>query len=268
MKQPILLLSLVSFLFVLSCQSSRRTIKQPLKEYGASYLLEEMKNNELKFNTFSSKFNVVYSIQRQKGDIKGQLRLVRDSALWINLIQEPGIEIFRILITPDSVKMLDRISKKYFASDYTFLNNLLEVNIDFDILQSLILGNDLENYDPTNFRASVDQQQYRLNTTGRRKFKKAMRNHHDQQRTLFQTIWLDPQTFKITEVKLREISSANKKLTAKYSAFITLDGQLFPAKTEFIIETDQKTKVTIRHSKVTINEPVIMPFQIPENYQK
>ncbi len=261
----VLLLMLVAFN---SCKSNRRLIKTPIKEQGAEYLIEQLHRNETQFRTITSRFTVNYVYKRTQHDFKGQFRIVKDSAIWISFNQDMGIEIARFLITPDSVKFLDRVSKSYFAGDYAFVNDFLSANVDYGILQSLLLGNDFEYYEDASFKAAIDGKKYRLTTAGRSKLKKYVRDSDDNTRLLFQTIWLDPETFKIEEIKLKEITKDSKKLTAKYSSFIDLEGQMIPSRIDYVIEAEVPIKVTVRHSKFSLNEPVTMPFAIPDKYDR
>jgi hypothetical protein len=251
-----------------SCETKRSIIKAPIKEEGAEFLFERLRENELKFNTFTARLNVEYTVDKSRNDFKGQLRIVKDSAIWVSFNQDLGIEIARFLITEDSVKFLDRINRTYFAGDYYFVNNFLDANIDFGILQSLLLGNDFEYYDDVDFKASIDGGQYRLMTTGRHKLRKYVRNHADHHRLLLQAIWLDPESFKITAIRLKELTQNSKKLTAGYSGFQSIDNQKFPTQLNYSIEADVPINVTVRYSRITLNGSAAMPFNVPESYTR
>jgi len=60
----------------------------------------------------------------------------------------------------------------YFTGDYDYVNNFLHSNIDFDILQSFLIGNDLSFYENSSFKASVDNGGYKLSTSRTKKTKK------------------------------------------------------------------------------------------------
>jgi hypothetical protein len=264
-KIAVILLLFVVIAGLNSCKT-RRMIKAPIKEEGADFLFERLRENELKFNTFTARLNVDYTVDRQRNDFRGQLRIVKDSAIWISFNQDLGLEIARFLITEDSVKFLDRINRTYFAGDYNFVNSFLDANIDFGILQSLLLGNDFEYYEDVNFRASVDGAQYRLITTERHKLRKYVRNHDDNVRLLLQTIWLEPENFKITGIRLQELTRNSKRLTAEYADFQQEAGQRFPTRLKFSIEADIPIEVSVRYSRILLNEHISMPFNVPERY--
>lgn len=261
-----LIFLIAATLFAAGCKSQRSIIKAPIKEQGTDYLFNMLKENELKFNTFEARFRIDYNENRRFLDFKGQVRIVKDSAIWITFTQDLGIEIARILITEDSVKFIDRFNKQFLISDYDFINNFLKTNLDFGILQSLMLGNDFEYYDVAEFKTSVDAGQYRLSTGGRSKLKKFVRNSEDAQRVFLQDTWLDPKTFKILQIRLKEATKNSKKLTAEYTNFENIEGQMFPSETNYLIEAENQINVKVRFSRIVLNKPLNFPFKIPDSY--
>ena len=252
---------------MVSCKGTRSAIKAPIKEEGAEYLLEKLGENEFEFQTLSAKFNVEYKANRKLFEFKGQIRIIKDSIIWVSFNQDLGVEIARLMITQDSIKMLDRFNKKYFIGDYRFVNDFLKTNIDFGILSSIILGNDFEYYNRDQFKASIDGGAYRLSTIGRSKLKKYIRNHADSERIFFQSIWLDPGTFKIIQIKMKELTAESKKLSAEYFDFKELDNQLFPHGINYSIEADNPIDVKIKFTRITLNEVVKYPFKVSSKYK-
>jgi hypothetical protein len=248
------------------CSTRRSLIKAPLKEEGAAYLFEKLQANQFKFQSFSAKLTLGYKAENKLFEFKGQIRMVKDSVIWLTFTQDLGIEMARILITQDSVKFMDRINKEYFAGDYTFVNNFLKTNIDFGILQGIILGNDFEYYENVQFKAMVDGNEYHLMTDQRSKLKKYVRNSSDENRIFFQSIWLNPSTFKISQIKLKELTKDSKKLTARYSDFEMIEGQLFPLTLKYELETLSQLQVSAKYSKIELNKSLSFPFKIPSNY--
>jgi len=249
-----------------SCKSKRSAIKQPIKAEGPDYLFEKLKENEFQFKTFSAKFNIEYSAGKKFYEFKGQVRIVKDSVIWITFGQDLGIEIARLLITQDSVKFVDRINKKYFIGDYAFVNNFLNTNIDFGILESIVLGNDFEYYEKAKFKASIDGGEYHLNTLGRSKLKKYVRNSADDERIFLQSMWLDPETFKITRINIKELTQNSKKLTAYYSNFEEINGRLFPFRLDYEVAAEKPIDVRVKYSRIELNESLKFPFKIPSKY--
>lgn len=192
----------------------------------------------------------------------------KDSAIWISLSPALGIEMARLLISVDSVKFINRINKTYFVGDYVSINKMLGTNIDFDIIQSLLIGNDLTYYEEGKFRASYDSKEYHLVTAGRSKLKKYVRNKEDEDRIYIQNIYLNPESFKISTMKVKELKKESIKLEADYSDFQMVVDQLFAHHVVYDISADSPILTEVEYSKVKINEPQQFPFKISTKYSR
>jgi hypothetical protein len=254
-------------LLLSACRSSRPMIKEPMKEEGPDYLYSKLKQSEFEFDWLSMKFSAGYSDKKSSADLNGQIRIRKDSMIWITATPALGLEMFRMVITTDSVKYLNRMSKEYFAGDYALVNRFLQIDVDFDMLQSIITGNDFQFYETNTFRASIDNLNYKLSTTGRRKIRKEAEDYNNDPVVLLQNIWLDPSSYKIKKIDLKEYMKDNRKLTATYGDFQALNDQIYPTEIRFEITAEETFKVKINYEKVTVGEPMTFPFSIPENYQ-
>ncbi len=264
---PSYFLIVVLLIIGVGCRSTRKIIKEPLKVEGIDYLFNQLKLNELNFKYFSAKFNLDYKVDKKKTEFKGQIRIEKDSMIWISFSPALGIEAARMLITNDSVKFINRINKTYFVGDYKYLNEFLETNIDYDVLQALIIGNDLSHYENGKFRAHIDNLQYKLSTASRAKLKKFVKKDETEPVVFIQNIWLSAENFKITQLSLKEIKKQNKKLEANYSKFSDVGNQLFPKEVDFALQADKKIDVNVKYSKITIDDELNFPFSISDKYQ-
>jgi hypothetical protein len=268
-KQPLFILPF-SFLLLLiilaSCSTQRKIIKAPIKEEGADYLFKKLKEHELQYYWFTAKFSAEYSNKGQTNSFNGQIRIRKDSVIWLSFSPALGIEVFRMMLTQDSVKFINRMNNTFFAGDYNYVNHYLNTNIDFDILQSFLTGNDLSFYENGKFRAGIDNGIYKLVTAERMKLKKFVRNSQENLRVLIQTIWIDPESFKITHADVKEIREPNIQLEARYSSFEEIENQLFPKDMSFDISADNNLSVTVSFKKITFNIAQAFPFKIPQSY--
>jgi hypothetical protein len=261
------ILSLASLLILGSCSPSRKVMKAPIKEEGADYLFGKLKEKELKFDWFSAKFSAEYTNKGKENSFNGQIRIRKDSLIWISLTPMLGIEAVRLMISQDSVKMINRLNDTYFIGDYEYVNRFLNTNIDYDLLQAFLLGNDLQFYEGGKFKASIDRSEYKLSTGERMKLRKFVRNSQENLKIFIQNIWLDPENFKISHVDVKEIRRDNIKLESYYSDFELVQDQLFPTKMAYTIWADNTIRVKADFSKMTINVPLQFPFKIPASYR-
>lgn len=265
-----LLAALTGFLWLVfaECNPKKKIIKEPIKDKKADYLFGQLKKNEFKFEWLSIKYSATIKHDKGENSFSGNIKIRKDSVIWISLSPGLGIELARALITPDSVKMLNRNDKTYFAGDFKYINTILKTDVDFDMLQSLLVGNDFSYYETNVFKATVDGMQYKLSTVGRGKLKKYIKTSEDSLSLLTQDIWLDPETYKIVKEQFKEIKQ-NRKLEAEYSNFNMVDSLAYPFNLHFTATTEkEKIEISIENTKVSATGPLEFPFNVSDKYQR
>lgn len=254
--------------FGTSCKSKKHVLKASIKEYGFSYLYARLLENQIQFDYLSANFSLVYRQEKNKTNLRGQLRMDSDSLLWMSFTPLLGIEAARVMITSDSIKFLNRLNKTYFSGKFELVDSLLNTTIDFSLLQSLLVGNDLTQYDVSKFRSSVDNGMYRMTIRERRKIRRYIKKGEINTKVLVQQIWLDPETFRITRIDVKEQGEdENNKLQVYYSDYISIGDQLFPSKIRIEIKSQRSIYIDIKFNKVTLNKPLNFPFKIPGKYE-
>ena len=249
------------------CTAGRKAIREPLKEQGEEFLINKLKESELKFNTLSAKFTATYFRNKKKTSVSGQLRIKRDSMIWISVTPLMGIEMIRFALTQDSIRYVNRMNSTYLKKDFRFINSMLNKTLDYDMAQAFLVGNDFSLYETNTFRASVDNHEYKLSTSNRLKLRRFVRRSEEEISIPLQSIWLNPDSFKITRVVLKEAERDSRKFTAEYSAFEDAAGQQIPVILNYKIETDkEKVRIAIEYSKVQLDQDVSFPFSISEGY--
>jgi hypothetical protein len=258
---------LFGVLILSACTGSRKAVREPIREQGPEYLVNKLKDHELKFNQFSAKFNAVYTVDKKKTSVSGNLRIEHDSIIWISITPALGLEAVRFMLTPDSIKYINRLNNTYLLQNFSYINQLLNKTLDYDMAQAFLTGNDFSLYDSNTFRASVDNQLYKLSTTDRRKLRRYVRRSEDDISIPIQSIWLDPESFKISKVLLKEAERDSRKFQATYSEFVTAEEKLIPSELDFRVETvNKKVGIKISYSKIQIDKEQTYPFRVPENY--
>ncbi|MDP4266593.1 MAG: DUF4292 domain-containing protein [Bacteroidota bacterium] len=261
----ILIYILILFFFS-QCSFERKVIKQPIKEQGIDFVFTHLKQNELKYEWLNIKFTADILINKQNHSLNGTIRIKKDSIVWLSLSPALGIEAFRVLITNDSLKMLNRINNTYLSTNFRFIYDFFKTTLDFDMLPAFITGNDFPYYENDKFKISIDNHKYLLSTVGRRKLRKVAKLNENL-KVLIQNIWLSPETFKINSMSINEIDN-NKKLIAYYSNFKVIENQLFPHLVKIEISGKDKININLKYNKVIIDEKQEFPFNIPEKYSR
>ncbi|MCX6295179.1 MAG: DUF4292 domain-containing protein [Bacteroidetes bacterium] len=233
---------------------------------NARTLSNNLKANEFRFDRLNAKLTVDSEIDSTTASFTVSLRMKKDSIIWMS-ISKLGIEGARLLITKDSVKLLNRIKNTYFIGDFAYISKLLSTDLDFEMLQSLLIGNSVEFYDEDEkIKPGVDNCQYTLGTIRKNKLRKVMEKGKELKEPA-QSIYLIPETFKISRILFYEFSP-DRSFDAVFSDYELKDSvQLFPMKMKYTIMAQKSVKIDIAYNKIILNEEQTFPFKVPENYE-
>ncbi|MCW3084978.1 MAG: hypothetical protein JWP12_2344 [Bacteroidetes bacterium] len=240
---------------------------------NARTLTTNLKAKEFKFDRLNAKMNVEATIDSADNSFTINLRMKKDSVIWMT-ISKLGIEGARILITKDSVKFIQRAlgggNGKFFKGDYAYISKLLNTELDFEMLQSLLVGNSVEFYDDDEkIKPGVDNCQYTLGTIRKYKLRRVMGGKELKESA--QSIYMIPETFKIARILFYDFNP-DRSFDARFSDFKAPDSdstkQLFPHKMNYAIKAQKNVTIDIDYSKVSLNEDQTFPFKIPASYEQ
>jgi hypothetical protein len=265
---------LIIVFFISSCRTVKKTEKpiiiresKTLAERTADELLSLINQNSFKAEWLAAKAEVESVVEGKKNTFDITLRMRKDSVIWVSISPLLGLETARIMITRDTVKFMNRLNKEYQVSDFDFLNNLLRMNIDFDIIQSILTGN-IFAYKKNKFNSVYNNEDryYILSTLSRHKLKRAM-EEKDPNKPVVQDIWISDENFRIIKLAIED-EKIQKSLIIEYSNFQTTEAGEFPFESKTVIIADNKSDFSISFKKVIVNEPQQFPFSIPGSYKK
>src|SRR3954470_21190316 len=224
--------TILSFFFsfvLVSCKHQQKIavtkVKCDLDFKNAKTLTANLKANEFKFDRLNAKLSVDAEIDSSSNSFTVSLRIKRDSVIWMSL-SKLGIEGARVLIAKDSVKFVNSIKSEYFSGDFAYLSKLLNTELDFEIIQSLLVGNSVAFYDETEkIKPGIDNCQYTLGTIRKFKLRKVMEKGKELKEAA-QSIYMVPETFKIARILFYEFAP-ERSFDAVYGSYETTGGQLF-----------------------------------------
>jgi hypothetical protein len=261
-----------AFILFDSCRSHQKTAGPVVKEEKkpvdktAPDLQQLINDNAFKADNFTAKASVKTNINDQSNSFNISLRLKTDSIIWISVSPLLGIEVARVVITRDSVKFLDRLNNKYSISDFQTLNELLHINVDFDIIQGILTGN-LFAYKKNKFNSVyLEGKYYILSTLSKRKLKRSLEDK-DPNKPIVQDLYVDGTTYRITKLNVED-QRYEKSLLTDYSDHRQTEGGLFPFQSVTDIKAEKNIKINIEYNKVTLNSEAQFPFTIPSSYEK
>lgn len=272
-RYSILIVFIFSFV-LFSCKQSKKITQSPttntkcnIDYKNAKALITHLKSNEFKFEKLNAKLNVEAIIDSTSNTFTISLRIRKDSIIWMS-ISKLGIEGARVFITKDSVKFINKLNNTYFKGDFTYISKLLNTPLDFEILQSLLVGNSVTFYnEDEKLKPGIDNCQYLLGTIRKNKLRKVMEKGKELKESA-QTIYMTPETFKISRILFYEFNP-ERVFDAHFSSYEMIDStQLFPLKMNYSVKTQKNINIDITYVKPRLNEEQSFPFKIPENYEQ
>src|SRR5690606_10045710 len=108
-SQNSILFLLAAFLFFTSCKSKKHLVAAgSSKKITAKtkIIAEDLLKHEIDFKTFQAKSKTTLSLDGKTFDVNLNLRIKKDEVIWASITAFAGIEVARVLITPDSVKVM------------------------------------------------------------------------------------------------------------------------------------------------------------------
>ncbi len=268
------LITLIIPVFIISsCKTTRKSEKpvviknnRNFEEKGAEVLLKNILDSAFYGRWINAKANVTAKVGDETNSFNINLRMCRDSAIWVSVTPLLGIEAVRVLLTPDSVKFLDRLHREYKITGYRFINELLHIsNLDFDVVQGILTGN-LFAFKKNKFNSVyLEDQQYILSTLSKRKLKRSL-EEKDPSKPVIQDFYVDGNSYRITKLYIEDNRGANKTMLTEYSDFQQTNEGVFPHQSKTIIKAEKDVQIDIEYSKLSIGDTLDFPFSIPKNY--
>ena len=123
----IAILFLLTVLLFTSCASRKKTVAPAPPqsfEWLTANLSIQAEGNGMAYN-----------------DLSGQLRMRKDSIVWLNVTATMGVEVLRAKISNDSVWLLNRLEKTYLAEPLDTVSAQLGIPLSLPLVQILLLDN-------------------------------------------------------------------------------------------------------------------------------
>lgn len=254
--------SLLLLLLLAGCKTSKTT---ETVETGSAKAHNEffaaMQEQSFKFETLSARLNVDLKMPDKELSSRVDLKMVKDSAFQLSVQPFFGIEVFRLELTTDSIKVIDRLNKRYVAENYAALKGQTPIEFNFYNLQALFTNHLFlpgeQSLTPKLYNRFKLKQEGAL---AEAKAKDAMDLIYtftaDGEEKLLATFIADP--------------TERYALQWNYSDFRVADKQLFPLimAVQILANGASQGGATLHFSRLQINEPLNMDFSIPAKYKR
>jgi hypothetical protein len=237
---------LFSYLFLIliltSCSIKVRKIDSAKAPKNAKELIERVisKNKIPEWLSLQGKINLI----KDEKDITLNINIKcrKDSLIWASVSAPFGIELFRTMLTKDSVYYLNRTNKTFFVKPITHISSFLKADISFNEIQEMITANP-------------------------RVLKKAYAFHIIENTFELNT----KQVFYKVSAEFYRILNASiiddeNELSYEFSSFTNENEFIFPKQFSISVRSSENFEATLDYSKIVFNEKQKLPFKIPSSY--
>ena len=216
--------------------------------------LQQVQNNHINFQTFSAKIGVDYEGTDGKSySVNAKLTMWKDSAIWVSANAMLGIEALRLLVTKDSVKLLNKLEKTYAARSIGYLQEVTSLPLNLYTLQDMLIGNPVF-LDSNIIRYATGNGVINLLSLG--EYFKNLVTLNEADKT-------------IVHSKLDDVNPMHSRTADfSYSDYDGSHGPLFSTKRQIVVSEKGRLQIKLDFKNYSFNEPVEFPFSIPKNYKR
>ncbi|MCI0922195.1 DUF4292 domain-containing protein [Sphingobacterium rhinopitheci] len=250
-SRGIIIMSLAIFLFS-SCASKKKVVGDKTGT-NPVMLNDGYTINNLDFHTFNGRAKTKVEFGDEKQDVTLHIRIDRDKAIWISVTATVvNYEAARILITPDTVKILNKLQSEYIVKPFSYIYKYAGEGINFAMLQDLILANvntKLLRTENLTVASAADEVQL-VGVINGLSFQYSLNENNR------------PKVFRLNAI------GANENIEAFYSSFAAVTGYNFPQNQNLKVNAGALSiNAILNYNKLEFNEPIEMPFTAPAKYK-
>jgi hypothetical protein len=214
----------------------------------------ELNIQDIQFEYFHGKARMVLRDASKEREVKANIRVRKDSVIWMTF-SVIGVQGGKALINKDSITIVSNVDKEYYVFEYDELSKRYNFNINYDVIQSAMLGNLILKRKDTD---SVVQES-------------SMFLLKQQAGTVQVTNFVNAASMKVEKIDMRESNSSNS-LVINYSNFQPVEDKLFPYNGTInlfykTLAGVLNTTIIFEYNKAEVGDKELnFPFNIPKRY--
>jgi len=211
----------------------------------------------LEFKYLSSDTKIDFTDGTNDSKFKVKMRIRKDSAVWLSMQANIGVEGIRILATKDSIQMINYQEKTYRVLSYKALSEEYGFDFTYDLLQGVLIGEmPIKRFDKGNVLRDTNFYIIR-------------------QREKFLNVdnYLNQKNLKLEKLNVKDANTGST-MEMLYSEFVALGTGVFAEKNNIDLNYYNKKgfykiKIEIDHKRTKItDEALSFPFKIPNKYKR
>ena len=281
-----------SVLLVSGCRPQREVMNtaRDLPPRGPEKLLDRLRANAINdVRYYSAKADVDMKDSANAQGFKAHLRCVMDSAVWLSVVPALGIEVARALLTPDSLKVIDKLGDHYWVGDTAEALKKFGLQPSLGLFQQALLGQAIGIDFNDKYKSEREDGQYTLTSKEKKRFRRAaedlapddtLADDRDmKERRLERTLrkaekkdaivfkyWIEPDSFQVTRVLIMDLAH-DQQADVRYSDRTDVTGHLLPRRLSLSLSDPVRhAEATLELDRISLDGPLQLNFRIPEKF--
>lgn len=234
---------LLLLVLTLACKSKKAVTPKPAEpiakkseeNIGTGLLFQNVIKQKNNSEYFWFESNADYKDGKQDAELSVEVMAVKGQFIFMNVKALGFVNVARVMIQPDSIRILDLIHRTYISASYQYLRNFSSAPLNFENIQNLAWAN--APFDPTLSGTKIDSSNGSLNliTQIGSAFQQAVYNSV-----------LTPQQIRLTETGKPETMDIH------FKKFKEMDGLRYPMDIVINIQGEKKMNCTFSISKFAL----------------
>lgn len=238
---------------VVGCKSAKSVIAsgEASERLSAKQVIKQHQKNETNFKTLQAKVKIdIIQNQKEQGSTFN-MRIEKNKVIWLSA----KLGLARMMITPERVRFYNKLDNEYFDGDYKLLSDFVGVDLDFNKVQNILLGQAIYDLKDSPHKVSINDNSYALQPK--------------DQNVLLELFYLiNPSHFKMDSLKLFQ-QLKQRMLQVDYSSYQEVKKQILPQNIRIVaVEASDEVAINMEFKSVSLNEEVRFPFKIPSGYKE
>tara|TARA_B100000900_G_C20552820_1_gene705488 strand:- start:386 stop:1129 length:744 start_codon:yes stop_codon:yes gene_type:complete len=215
---------------------------------SVSRILKNAQEKGAEVDWFTAQLKGQAQLNDKTYPISAQLRMRQDSVIWISVSAILGLEAARIHLTPDTVKLINRLNSTYFIGDIKELTKRYNLHLSFYEIQNVLLAkHNLSN--SNTFRLLPSEQDYVLLADSD---------------TVNYTLRLNSE---FLPLEINSVQHDSISINLGYSSFVAVQEEWLPQNTDLqVLTPNNNLHFTYSYSKMLVNRSKKIKFSIPSSY--
>jgi hypothetical protein len=260
-----IVLTLTAILVMVSCGKRKKVTAFDFPEKSTEELVGRLEQlSTLDWDFLSAKTQVKVTGSQANESFKASIRMKKDSAMLIN-ITKLGVPAMQVLVSNDSLKLVNRIAKCYIKEDRAALPEMIDFPVEYAHLQDMLIGKPLIFNSAFEHIQVQDKKAYVIKT----KRPRSAGALSDAASDVIITYYLDHTNLELLKVIL-ESPADNAKVEIFYTGkHEKIEGLMLPLQVDIIITTPtDQVRVEIVYNRPDIAHEKKITLNVPENYEK